>query len=265
MGLADDGEGGPPAPIPEAPERTREPGLPLAALSAVGALVVSLIYVLLNSAYLEFYESLGVRPEEVGLDRLAILGRASGLALIALLLAGLVDFLILSWWSLKLGQRTLRFIPRRFRPGMEWAPERADRAIRLRIVAPAVVLSVGLVFAALATTAATIAVGRDAERAEDGIPVGPLRVGPVLLVDVSADAARAYWLDKEAPRPQLLDDPWLLYLGSSDRVVVFVACGTTVIVPADKVMPEVLTTRKSREAQRGSATARSDACAKLEP
>ena len=93
---------------------------------------------------------------------------------------------------------------------------------------------------------------------------GPLRVGPLLLVDTNADAARAYWLDKDLPKPRLLDDPWLLYLGSSNRVAVFIACGTTVIVPADKVIPQILTTRDIREASRGGA-AESAICAAREP
>jgi len=156
-------------------------------------------------------------------------------------------------------------LPARFRVGALAAYERALRWRRSRLVAPLVLACVGCVFVAFAITAATIAVGRRAEHAEAGMPVGPLRVGPVLLVDVNADAARAYWLDKEVPRPPLLDDPWLLYLGSSGRVAVFLACGTTVIVPADKVIPEVLTTRERRAAARGSATARRGVCAGLEP
>jgi hypothetical protein len=38
----------------------------------------------------------------------------------------------------------------------------------------------------------------------------------------------------------------LLYLGSNGRVAVFMACGTTVIVPANKVVPNVLTTEEAR-------------------
>lgn len=67
-----------------------------------------------------------------------------------------------------------------------------------------------------------------------------------MFIDVNADNARIDWLDKVVPPPELLRDPWLLYLGSNGRVAVFMACGTTVIVPADKVVPEVLTTREAR-------------------
>jgi hypothetical protein len=35
------------------------------------------IYVLINGLYIEFYDDFGVRPEDVGLDRLAILGRSA--------------------------------------------------------------------------------------------------------------------------------------------------------------------------------------------
>jgi hypothetical protein len=98
----------------------------------------------------------------------------------------------------------------------------------------------------LAVTLPIIATSHQAELAEKGIHVGPIRFGPLVLIDVSADAARIHWLDKDVPPPTLLGDPRLLYLGSNNRVTVFMACGTTVIVPADKVVPEVLTTKDAR-------------------
>jgi hypothetical protein len=238
----------------------------LGTLTAAGALLASVTYVLLNSAYTEFYESLGVRPEDVGLDRLAILGRAFGLVLIALLIWALsLGFYIGLWWSQDARRRLRRLLPVRLREERFMPLERVHRPGRWRVAAPAVALCVALGLVSLAVTAATVAVGRRAEGAEAGTPIGPLRVGPVLLIDVNADAARAYWLDKDLPRPQLLDDPWLLYLGSSDRVAVFMACGAAVIVPADKVIPEVLTTRNSRKAWRGDAAQRKAACASLQP
>jgi len=53
-------------------------------------------------------------------------------------------------------------------------------------------------------------------------------------------------LTKRFPPPALLNDPRTLYIGRNNRVTVFMACGTTVIVPADKVIPEVLTTKDAR-------------------
>ena len=71
-----------------------------------------------------------------------------------------------------------------------------------------------------------------------------------MIIDINADYARIHWLDKDVPPPSLLSDPWLLYFGSNGRVAVFMACGTTVVVPADKVVPEVLTTKTARQREK---------------
>ena len=42
------------------------------------------IYVLIYALYIEFYDDFGVRPEEVGWDRLAVLGRAAWVALVGI-------------------------------------------------------------------------------------------------------------------------------------------------------------------------------------
>jgi hypothetical protein len=86
MGVHEKGEGDSPTRYVVVASDPPGPGkFDWAAVGAVGALVASITYLLLNSAYVEFYESIGVRPEDVGLDRLAILGRAFGLALLALI------------------------------------------------------------------------------------------------------------------------------------------------------------------------------------
>ena len=201
-----------------------------AALGGLGTVVASIAYVLLNSAYVEFYESLGVRPEDVGFDRLAILGRALGLALVALFVVGIL-FVALA----------LSPLPRQhFRSAPSGERTRWNH-IRVGIAALGACL-----FVMLAVTLPIIASSHQAELVEKGMHVGPIRFGPLVLIDVSADAARIHWLDKDVPPPALLSDPRLLYLGSNNRVTVFMACGTTVIVPADKVVPEVLTTKDAR-------------------
>ena len=106
-------------------------------------------------------------------------------------------------------------------------------------------------FAVLAVFAAVNKASDRAEFAEKGIHVSPVRFHSLLFInllfiDVNADYARIDWLDKDVPPPALLHDPWLLYLGSNGRVAVFMACGTTVIVPANKVVPDVLTTEEAR-------------------
>jgi hypothetical protein len=201
-----------------------------AALGGLGAAVAAIAYVVLNSVYVEFYESLGVRPEDVGLDRLAILGRALGLALVALFIGGLL-FLVLALSPL---------LKKPFKSLLDGELILWDR-IKLGVAALVACLSV-----MFAVTLPIIASSNQAELAEKGIHVGPVRFGPLVLIDVSADAARIHWLDKDVPPPELLGDPWLLYLGSNNRVTVFMACGTTIIVPADKVIPEVLTTKGAR-------------------
>jgi hypothetical protein len=276
-GMTDHGEGDTEPPVVAGPARSMSaeedgragdaPRFDLGTLAAIGAVIASVTYVLLNSAYLEFYGSLGIRPEDVGLDRIAILGRTFGLVLIALLIQVLfLGYFVYRYLPLDISPRRRRLPWRlRFRERRVLDPERAQRSIRWRVVAPAVAIIVAFGLLSLAVMAATVAVGQRAESVEEGTPIGPLRVGPLLLVDTNADAARAYWLDKDLPKPQLLDDPWLLYLGSSNRVAVFIACGTTVIVPADKVIPQILTTRDIREASRGGAAERKAACAAREP
>lgn len=230
-------------------------------MGAVGALVASITYLLLNSAYVEFYESIGVRPEDVGLDRLAILGRALGLVLFALFIYGLsFGFLAL-----------ILFLLGKFEPAdarSQIPPLSLDRSRRNRIMLGVAGL-LACLFALLAVLAAVNKASDRAELTEKGIHVSPVRLHSPLLInllfiDVNADYARINWLDKDVPPPALLRDPWLLYLGSNGRVAVFMACGTTVIVPADKVVPEVLTTGEARNRENATpseSAARKEFCA----
>src|SRR5215467_3737667 len=52
-----------------------------AGIVAALGVFLALLFVVLNSAYVYFYEMLGVTPEDVGFDRLAILARTAGLLL----------------------------------------------------------------------------------------------------------------------------------------------------------------------------------------
>jgi hypothetical protein len=62
-------------------------------LLAAAAVAGATIYVLINGLYTEFYDDFGVRPEDVGLDRLAILGRSAWIALVGIALVGLVGYI----------------------------------------------------------------------------------------------------------------------------------------------------------------------------
>jgi hypothetical protein len=225
----------------------------------VGTLIAAVSYVLLNSAYLEFYESLGTRPEDVGLDRLAVLGRISGIVIDALLLAAGIALIAL-FAILSVKRKKVSFgatlIP--IWPIVKVISPLAWQQLRRRVLFIGGILASFLIIGAVLV--ATASVGRLAERAEEGIPVSPLGPGPFAVVHVSADAARVLWLDKETVKPAVLNDPWLLYLGRSKEVAVFLACGRTVIVPADKVVPIVLTTEDDRNQARGDLAARKLRC-----
>ena len=242
MGVDEQGEGEPLRVVvaSERPDPEKINWAALGAVGALGALVAAISYLILNSAYVEFYESIGVRPEDVGLDRLAILGRALGPALIALgFYAVLFALLVLIPLLLdKLGSTSAP-------PPQTLSP--SDARIRWSSGVA------GLLTCFLVLFAVHVAVDKSserAERAENGIHVSPVYFMHQLFIDVSADYARIYWLDKDVPAPPLFRDPWLLYLGSNGRVAVFMACGTTVIVPANKMVPEVLTTKAARDREK---------------
>ena len=53
----------------------------------MAATAVAVLYVLLQALYIEFYDDFGLRPEEVGLDRLAVLARAAWAGLTVIFLS----------------------------------------------------------------------------------------------------------------------------------------------------------------------------------
>ena len=108
-----------------------------------------------------------------------------------------------------------------------------------------------------------MSVAARAEQAEHSLAVSPIALGPFVLVDIKADAAKAKWIDKDIAPPALLDDPCLLYLGQNNQVAIFVACGRTLTIPASKVMPVVLTPKVDRDRTRGTAAERNVACDRL--
>src|SRR5690349_15285151 len=63
-------------------------------LLAATAVLGATLYVLVNALYIDFYDGFGVRPEQVGLDRVAVLARSAWVALVAIALLGPVAFVI---------------------------------------------------------------------------------------------------------------------------------------------------------------------------
>jgi hypothetical protein len=79
----------PPSPSPDSQSNDAldEPLSTLQLTELLGVLVVvvgALIWVMLSVFYVEFYDDFGVRPEDVGWDRLTVLSRAAWLALIVM-------------------------------------------------------------------------------------------------------------------------------------------------------------------------------------
>ncbi|MFD7321409.1 hypothetical protein ACFV9D_10000 [Streptomyces sp. NPDC059875] len=228
-------------------------------LTFAGSLL-GLFFVLLNAGYIQFYEALGVRPEEVGLDRVGVLARTAGLALCAyviLLAIGLVAYCIpfirkhpmislcISYGILALVQ-VIGIVQ--------------ESVWLVGVLAPVITLAMLLVFVLTHrklgkfSTAAAVAGGTLAlamtlfaqlaavemriEAAIRGYPVDPIDVFTFPVLDISAHPARVTLMDKSKPGPEALEDPNLLFLGKGPNVAAFLACGNTIIIPTDAVLVE---------------------------
>lgn len=215
--------------------------LGIAARLLAGAAVVGVtIYVLVNGLYIEFYDVFGVRPEDVGLDRLAILGRSAWVALVAIALVGLVGYIN------AMANAEARVRASRLRP--EANPKPGGRRLSEQQLRRLVITPISLAIASLLTAGLVIFVFGRFERAieneVDHVRQGETVNGISLLVpfvDVRATRAEITWLGDERREHMALLSPHLLYLGRGDKVAFFVECGhTTVIVPADAVAIHLL-------------------------
>jgi hypothetical protein len=244
-------------------------------LLAGAAVAGAAIYVLLNALYVEFYDDFGLRPEEVGLDRLAVLGRAAWLALVPLLLTGPVALVVYARG--RSGLRTAHRGGEHARQpsvvdGRGGEPDPApaaagnDRAghpgagttggqpsadeVGTRVQAATARVRRQLIFGSLATVlAALVLIGyfvlradveRKATRVKEGRNVGGIGRF-VEFIDVRAAHAEVTWLGEPRDAPPQLRSPYLMYLGRGPDVAAFLACGrTTVVVPAEKVAINLL-------------------------
>jgi hypothetical protein len=229
-------------------------------VAALGVLV-TLLYVAVNSAYAYFYELLGVTPEDVGFDRLAILSRTAGLILPGLILgtliaavyhflpAGKVAFLIVSGILLVIGiAAILAFM---FRTSNAWlglagilvgfltillfltcAAKMAAKLTRPYLQAAIWGLLVLTLLIGVRTSLIDLVRPR-IDQALHGYPVQLIQ-----LIDFQATPARVIWLDSNTKPPPLLRDPGLLYLGRGPRGQVLLACGNVVAVPSNMIIVE---------------------------
>jgi hypothetical protein len=185
---------------------------------AAAAVLGAAIYVLLNALYVEFLDDFGLRPEEVGLDRLAVLGRAAWIALMSL---GAVAF----------AASIVIMIGARGR-GFSVKPSTARLLYAGGALATVLVLLGGFL-------ALRYEVEKSAENAKAGGRVGGLG-WIVELVDIRALPARVTWVS-DRPKPSFITGEDYLYLGRGDQVIALLSCsGTTMMLHPDDVIVQVL-------------------------
>ncbi|MGN6613400.1 MAG: hypothetical protein ACTHLJ_16665 [Angustibacter sp.] len=226
-------------------------------VAAVVAALTGVLFVVLNAGYVHFYESVGVRPEDVGVDKVGVLARTAGLIPVLyaagwacwLVLRGLLQVGAVALWVL-LGACGVSLVA-----GALWT--RWMTAVGLALFAVlslayalwsdgvpvarlgyATIAAFALVLAALVPLRLLTDARIDAVRS--GQPVTPvaLQGGFLPIVDVWATRARATWVTAGQPAPAPLADPALLYPGHGSRGDVFVACGHALVVPSGAVVLE---------------------------
>lgn len=185
---------------------------------AAAAVLGAAIYVLLNALYVEFLDDFGLRPEEVGLDRLAVLGPAAWIALMSMGAVALAASIVIM-----IGARG---------QGFSVKPSTVRLLYACGTLATVVVLLGGFL-------ALRYEIEESAENAKAGDRVGGLG-WIVELVDIRALPARVAWVS-DKPKPSFIRAGDCLYLGRGDQVVALLTCsGTTMMLHPDDVVVQVL-------------------------
>jgi hypothetical protein len=223
----------------------------LAGVAVTGAA----IYVLINALYVEFYDDFSVRPEDVGWDRLAVLGRAAWVALVGIAVVGTIGWAY-STVTTRRRRRDLE-VERRLEKDKQKAAELGETDLllayyaRIRMEEEEVrrLRVRRLLGAASLASTVLILVGfyllerqveDEAARAKRGENANGVSF-IVPFIDARATRANVTWLGDKEKRPVELGSPYLMYLGRGRDVAVFLACGrTTVLVPADDVAIDLL-------------------------
>jgi hypothetical protein len=240
-------------------------------LLAGAAVLGAGLYVLVNALYIEFYDDFGVRPEQVGFDRLAVLARSAWVALIVVALIGPVGIVVVRRSQQKLwGQLEVEWSEEEEAEfsGLS-AAELRERNLRLDQVKSAVDMLRGIAMLLLVVSAAVVAgfvllawlVEREAERVADGHNVNGL--GPLVpFIDVRANRAEVMWLDPDKTAPAGLEDAeYVAYLGSGADTTVLLACGeTTYLVQSSDVAVTLLDQGEHRLSDEDETAAFKKAC-----
>jgi hypothetical protein len=230
----------PPSPDSQSNNARHDPLSTLQLTELLGALVVivgAFIWVMLNAFYVEFYDDFGVRPEDVGWDRLTVLSRAAWLALIVIGGVGAVLLLfVILGEGFKLGGK--------FKLTRSWRMLVAVAAAALFVA----VLVAGFLFLKHKVEA-------EAANVRRGDNVDGINAWGILVLDVRASWAQIEWIDDKTPKPPSLNSPYLAYIGKNDKQIVLYACGTnTIIVPADKVVLTILSGSKAKPSAKQEAS-----------
>jgi len=207
-----------PAPVIEVPapvvEVTAVHGAPESRLRRIAALLALLgviLYVYLTVVYDHFYSVLHVEPSDVGLSYATTLSRSSGL--IATVVAIVAGALFLLRWI----RGSLRGI------GMALDLPSFAAVPTLALVAGVVLLWAGAPLLAYPITEPTREASVAAKAVLAGQPVAPVRLGPIALMDLRAEAATVIPKGKPGDSPAVRDLAKrrnLLYLGQADGTVV---------------------------------------------
>lgn len=223
---------------------------------AATALLGAASYALLNAAYVEFLDDFGLRPEDVGIDRLSVLGRAAWVVVFGVAIWGF-GFAIFTIISRSGELRKLENEPsadnqERLKQNNE-TTEDADNQDRLKqnrettenvksAARRSITLAIaGPVVAALILGSFFVLGGQAEDRADqarDGIRVRGIG-WPVEIVYVRAVPAKVTWVG-EGPAPASLHDDDYLYLGRGDSIVAIWTCDdVTLMLRPDDVIVEL--------------------------
>lgn len=197
-------------------------------LLGAAAVLGAAIYALLNVLYVEFYDDFGVRPEEVGWDRLTMLSRTAWVVL-AVIIGTAVFFLGRTLLHLVLSRRARSDEAGRREGGSKILSALAGHPVFTWFALALLGVLAGYWYL-------TFVMEIEADRVGRGETVNGVGLF-VPFVDVRAYRAEVSWLGDSDKMPEQLTSPHLTYLGRGRDVAVFVACGrTTVVTPADQVV-----------------------------